>query len=94
MSASEVSHGYYKQIRPIGVNPDLRPRLFLATLVAQPLLLNTGHPNIGHSVALKAWYQDGYTCCYYWTCYPGKLDVVLYRMKFARLGKGSRSEEE
>jgi hypothetical protein len=31
-SASAVSHGYYKQIRPTQVNPDPRPRPFLATL--------------------------------------------------------------
>jgi len=30
---SAVSHVYYRQIRPIGVNPDPRPRLFLAALV-------------------------------------------------------------
>jgi hypothetical protein len=52
--------------------------------------LNTGPPNIGHSVALKARYQDGYTPRYYWTYCSGKLDLVLYRMKFVRLGKGSR----
>jgi hypothetical protein len=32
-----VLHGYYKQIRPIGVNPDLTPRLFLTTLVCTAL---------------------------------------------------------
>jgi hypothetical protein len=35
-SASAVSHGYYKQIRPIGVDPDPTPTPFLAALVAQP----------------------------------------------------------
>jgi hypothetical protein len=36
-SASEVSHGYYKQIRPIRVDPDPTPRPFLATLVCTAL---------------------------------------------------------
>jgi hypothetical protein len=36
-SGSAVSQGYYKQIRPIGVDPDPRPRLFLATLVCTTL---------------------------------------------------------
>jgi hypothetical protein len=35
-STSAVSHGYYKQIRPIGVDPDPTPTLFLSALVAQP----------------------------------------------------------
>jgi hypothetical protein len=35
--ASTVSHGYYKQIRPIGVNPDPTLTLFLATLVCTAL---------------------------------------------------------
>jgi hypothetical protein len=36
-SASAVSHGYYKQIRPTGVDPDPTPMLFLATLVGTAL---------------------------------------------------------
>jgi hypothetical protein len=35
-SASAVSHGYYKQMRPTGLDPDPTPTLFLAALVAQP----------------------------------------------------------
>jgi hypothetical protein len=35
-SASAVSHGYYKQMRPTGLDPDPTLTLFLATLVAQP----------------------------------------------------------
>jgi hypothetical protein len=35
-SASVVSHGYYKQIRPTGVDPDLTSTPFLIALVAQP----------------------------------------------------------
>jgi hypothetical protein len=56
-----------------------------------PRLLNTGPPNIGHSVAFKARYQDGYAPCYSWTCCPGKLDLFLYRMmllSLARAGGG------
>jgi hypothetical protein len=34
---SAVSHGYYKQIRPIGVDPDPTPTLFLAALVCTAL---------------------------------------------------------
>jgi hypothetical protein len=34
---SEVSHGYYRQIRPIGVDTDPRPRPFLAALVCTTL---------------------------------------------------------
>jgi hypothetical protein len=37
--ASAVSHGYYKQIRPTGVDPDPTPTPFLAALVAQPLAI-------------------------------------------------------
>jgi hypothetical protein len=37
MSASEVSHGHYKQIRPIGVDPDPTLRLFLTALVCTAL---------------------------------------------------------
>jgi hypothetical protein len=59
-----------------------------------PWLLKAGPPNIGHSVALEAWYPDGYAHRYYWTRYPGKLDGVLYRMKFAWLGLGIWSKEE
>jgi len=36
-SGSEVSHGYYRQMRPIGVDPDPRPRLFLTALVCTAL---------------------------------------------------------
>jgi hypothetical protein len=32
-----VSHGYYKQIKPIGVDPNLTLRLFLAALVCTAL---------------------------------------------------------
>jgi hypothetical protein len=35
--ASVVSHGYYKQMRPTGLNPDPTPMLFLATLVCTAL---------------------------------------------------------
>jgi hypothetical protein len=36
-SGSAVSHGYYRQIRPIGVDPDPRLRRFLAALVCTAL---------------------------------------------------------
>jgi hypothetical protein len=36
-SVSGVSHGYYKQIRPIGVDPDPRLKLFLAAMVCTAL---------------------------------------------------------